>query len=89
MIRLSLNFRGRVQGVGFRATTRDVAALFPVTGWVRNDPDASVTCEVQGAGDDVEMFLLELLARMDRHIRDVTRADASVQAGEQGFEIRR
>lgn len=39
---------GRVQGVGFRYYTEDVAAGLKLTGWVRNLPDGSVEAEAQG-----------------------------------------
>lgn len=44
--------RGRVQGVFFRASTRDVARKHGVTGWVRNDPDGTVTAHLEGDGVD-------------------------------------
>jgi acylphosphatase len=42
-------FRGRVQGVGFRAHVEDVAARTLVGGWVRNRRDGTV--EAVFAGD--------------------------------------
>ena len=42
-------FRGRVQGVGFRAFVEDAAARTGVPGWVRNRRDGSV--EAVFAGD--------------------------------------
>ena len=42
-------FRGRVQGVGFRAHVEDVAARTGVGGWVRNRRDGTV--EAVFAGD--------------------------------------
>jgi len=42
-------FRGRVQGVGFRAFFEDAAARIGVEGWVRNRRDGTV--EAVFAGD--------------------------------------
>jgi len=39
---------GRVQGVGFRATTQQWAGELGVTGWVRNEPDGSVSALFAG-----------------------------------------
>jgi acylphosphatase len=49
--------RGRVQAVGFRATTRSRARSLGVAGWVRNNPDGSVEAELEGAPDRVESLL--------------------------------
>jgi acylphosphatase len=45
---------GRVQGVGFRITMRDVAVLHGVDGWVRNREDGAVVCILQGEDVQVE-----------------------------------
>ena len=44
---------GRVQGVGFRWFTHDIAAREGVTGWVRNLPDGRVEVYVEGDADAV------------------------------------
>ena len=49
--------RGRVQGVGFRASMIDVALAQEVTGWVRNRRDGAVEALVQGAPDAVERVI--------------------------------
>jgi acylphosphatase len=44
---------GRVQGVGFRYFTQDVATREGVTGFVRNTPDGNVEALVEGDEDAV------------------------------------
>lgn len=55
-IRYALRIRGRVQGVSFRASARELAEELGLTGWVRNDPDDSVVCEVEGEPRHVLSF---------------------------------
>ena len=91
-MRVSINYQGRVQGVGFRATARDVVQRQPpskplLTGWVRNEPDGSVQMELQGPTPAVEAALAELQSVMARHIRTTHRSEMSELAGERAFVI--
>lgn len=88
MERRRLHFVGRVQGVGFRATSLAIASGFAVTGWVRNEPDESVLMEVQGAPDEIEGFLRALQARMGRLIRSQTAETIPRDGSERAFVIR-
>jgi acylphosphatase len=45
--------RGSVQGVFFRAETRDRARSLGLSGWVRNEPDGSVAAEFEGDEEQV------------------------------------
>jgi acylphosphatase len=49
--RVHVLIRGYVQGVFFRASTRDMANSLGLTGWVRNLPDGSVEAVFEGLRD--------------------------------------
>lgn len=89
MERRRLRFIGRVQGVGFRAVTRAIAAAHGLTGWVRNDPDGSVEAEAQGDATAIDAFLDELGAAMARQIQGSSQSMISAIPGDAAFEIRR
>ena len=50
-------YEGRVQGVGFRYSVRQIAKGFNVTGWVRNRADGRVELQVNGEAEEVSAFL--------------------------------
>lgn len=52
-----LKIIGIVQGVWFRASTKERADQYGVSGWVRNAGDGSVEAYVQGADEAVELLL--------------------------------
>ena len=49
-------YSGRVQGVGFRYQTRQLAAGYELTGTVRNLPDGRVELIAEGAEDELTAF---------------------------------
>lgn len=79
-------FRGKVQGVGFRAACIEVAKDFTVAGYVRNEADGSVWLEVEGNIDQVKAFLEELKKRMTGNILSIDVHDG-VPKGFEGFVI--
>lgn len=46
--RAEVVIRGRVQGVFYRQSTREMAVGLGLTGWVRNQPDGSVAAVFEG-----------------------------------------
>ena len=52
-----VHYEGRVQGVGFRFTVRQIASGFDITGSVRNLPDGRVELSAGGDADEVSAFL--------------------------------
>lgn len=80
---------GLVQGVNFRAVTRERAQALGLTGWVRNRADGSVEVLAEGARASLTQ-LLEYLHRGPRHA-EVDRVEAEwlpASGGFTGFEIR-
>ncbi len=49
--------RGRVQGVFFRAETRDRARSLDLAGWIRNNPDGTVEAVFEGDRDRIDSML--------------------------------
>ena len=88
-MRVQVYFHGRVQGVGFRATARSIAAAYPITGWVRNEPDMSVLLQAQGDPAEIDAFLDELARVMSRNIRATARTTIADRPGESAFIIDR
>ena len=81
-------FTGRVQGVGFRYQTLQVAKEFDVSGFVMNLVDGRVHLEAEGDANEVRGFVTALQERMEGHIRKVEQAEAMRPPQFQGFAIR-
>ena len=60
MIARRVIFEGKVQGVGFRYTCKDLAKGFDIIGTVCNLPEGTVALEVEGEPDEVESFIKEI-----------------------------
>jgi acylphosphatase len=85
-----LAVHGRVQGVFFRASTREQAERHGVCGWVANRPDGSVEAWLEGPTDAVDL--------LERWIREGGPPGAAVDEvvaedvpheGHDRFEVRR
>jgi len=57
MKRVHVYISGTVQGVAFRAKTRNEAIRNNVSGWVRNLPDGGVEAVFEGKPEDVERLV--------------------------------
>jgi len=84
--------RGRVQGVGFRASTAHEARRLGLDGWVRNQLDGTV--EVVAAGDDAAVDELAAWLKQGSRGAHVTGLDihpptpSLAREKLNGFEIR-
>ncbi len=85
--RLEAHFAGRVQGVGFRYTARQIAQGFEVTGQVRNLPDGRVQLIIEGAENEVREFLREIQSQLIHHIKETTTAALAGPAQFRDFQI--
>jgi acylphosphatase len=54
---IRLTIKGKVQGVFYRATAKDVAGLLGIKGWVRNLPDNSVEITATATEDTLQKFI--------------------------------
>jgi acylphosphatase len=79
---------GRVQGVGFRYQTLQIAKEYDVSGYVANLPDGRVRLEVEGTAAEVRDFVAAVQERMAGYIRKVEQTDAQRAPQFQGFAIR-
>lgn len=55
-----INVTGRVQGVGFRYTTYQLAVEIGLTGTVKNEDNGSVTIEAVGTREQIDQLLEKL-----------------------------
>ena len=78
---------GRVQGVFFRASTRDLAHRLGVTGWVRNDPDGTVTAHLEGDAADEVVTWIRDGGPEDAHVTSVDTTDVADE-GHSQFRVR-
>lgn len=57
MKHFNITVKGRVQGVFYRATAKEKADQWNLTGFARNEPGGSVYMEVEGEGEGLKQFL--------------------------------
>lgn len=82
-------YSGRVQGVGFRYSVKQIASGYEVTGFVRNLPDGRV--ELQAAAretDELAEFLAAIQeSNLSSLIRDCETHALPAPSGWRGFTI--
>ncbi len=77
-----------VQGVGFRYTATHAANMCRLTGYVKNEYDGSVTCEVQGKDEDIDKFIQIINAGRFISIDSIDREEMDPDIYERSFEVR-
>lgn len=88
-VRRTVLYRGRVQGVGFRATTVDAARGLAVTGYVRNLADGRVELVAEGKTDALDELERRVKAALGANIHGADRAESPATGEYQAFTIRR
>lgn len=86
--RYDITFTGRVQGVFFRATAVEVASGFDVAGWVRNEPDGSVRCVVEGEPGDLDGFVAAVEDAKRANIRETRVVERNATGEFEDFSVR-
>lgn len=87
IIRVHLNFKGYVQGVGFRYTAYHTATMYGLTGWVKNEWNGSVTVEAQGDPAAIDMYIQKVKDGHFIEVLDMTKATIPPE-DESSFQIR-
>lgn len=89
--RIVVRYEGEVQGVGFRWTSKRLANELGLTGWVRNEPDGSVSMELQGNEEQVAAFFGRLprsWGRFQPRFVIAEKEDVAPLPGEAYFQVR-
>jgi acylphosphatase len=85
---MAVLYSGRVQGVGFRYTTKTVAAGFELSGVVRNLPNGQVELVVEGDPAELEAYRQALRdSGLKSFIHDEKVAWMEALGDFKGFEI--
>ncbi len=87
MIRYTVHFTGRVQGVGFRYTVVRIGEDHKAAGFVQNLHDGRVLLAIEGTASDLDMFVADILRRMGRYVTDhsIAESQATGEFGDPDF----
>jgi len=80
-------YSGRVQGVGFRFTTEEIAKELGVSGWVKNLRDGRVEIVAEAEEEILKDFLARIYRYFSRYIQDVDINWQSAQGEFKDFTI--
>ncbi len=86
--RINVFYSGKVQGVGFRFTTEEIARGLGIAGWVRNLRDGRVELIAEAEESALRDFLSRIEQYFKNYIRDIN-VEWQVPTGEfKDFTIR-
>lgn len=81
-------FSGRVQGVGFRYTVKNIALQHDIRGYVRNLPDGRVELVMEGPDGEMDQVVDAVSNRMTGFIKQVDLNTVPATGEFQYFQIR-
>ena len=85
IVRYRMSFTGRVQGVGFRYTATNIANKLRLVGFVKNEYDGSVTVEVQGQEEVIDMFLQSINSGRFINVESIEKERIPVEEDDRSF----
>lgn len=85
--RMSINYRGRVQGVGFRWNLKQIADNFPCSGCIKNLADGSVDVVLERKRSDLNNCISLIEQRMGEKWVTKTVDECPGEAHFEGFSI--
>ncbi|HEV7222835.1 MAG TPA: acylphosphatase [Pirellulales bacterium] len=85
--RRDLFYSGRVQGVGFRYTTCQIAARYRVAGYVQNLSDGRVRLAAEGEAAELDAFVGAVEQELGRYIQNIQSRSSKPTGEFGGFEI--
>jgi acylphosphatase len=88
VVRYRVLISGRVQGVFFRASCREMAEQHGVNGWVRNLPDGSVEAVFEGPAGNVGRMVEWSHHGPGPAVVEDVRVQAEPPEGISGFQVR-
>ncbi|MFZ5807166.1 MAG: acylphosphatase [Verrucomicrobiota bacterium] len=84
-----LTYSGRVQGVGFRYSVKQLVTGYDVSGYVRNRPDGTVELWLQGEDEEIDALEKAIAeSHLLGFIQEVTADNVTPDASIKGFQIR-
>ncbi|MCH6255754.1 acylphosphatase [Puniceicoccaceae bacterium K14] len=80
-------FEGRVQGVGFRYSTSQIAKGYELTGYVTNLSDGRVELFAEGEAEECTSFIKTVEEEMDGFVRKVEKSSGIGGRKHKSFSI--
>lgn len=89
MRHMTIVVTGKVQGVFFRASTKEIADQLGIKGFVKNQPDGSVYIEAEGEKETLRQFIAWCHQGPPRAVVSNVQVSESELQNFERFEIRR